>query len=252
MLQGATEGGGKGEHTAQKEKCLVGSNFSTPCLSTESCLPKSASGQAASWASPAPCLSRFPHFTLLFAQTKFPPASFLLSSHSGLHFSTLILLGFFLFVLFWPCPCYVEVPTRDQIHDLSHCSDNTRSLTCWATRGTHSFLNSDLQFSQSIYMSPPLLKTPCGRYILGKVCLLWDTVGSLRPNPLFRVPSASSGPIKPFLGVWPAFFFSIALLFPFSLWCMVIFAMNPCCYLHTFFFFSFFALSLVASTAFWV
>lgn len=61
---------------------------------------------------------------------------------------------------------------------------------------------SDLQFSQSIQLSRPLLKL-CGRIAFEKVWVLRDRSGSRGPNPLSGYLQLLSGPIKPLSDLLP-------------------------------------------------
>lgn len=58
--------------------------------------------------------------------------------------------------------------------------------------------DSDLQFSHRILICLSLLvKTLCGRVVFGKICILWDIIGSLGPSPFSGSLQILSGPIKP-------------------------------------------------------
>lgn len=83
--------GRRGEHTEKKEKNLVVGNFRISCPSIYSCLSDINPRPGGLLALPTTHLPRYLQFTLLFAQIKLLPASFLLFSHFCLRFCTLIL-----------------------------------------------------------------------------------------------------------------------------------------------------------------
>lgn len=128
--------------TEKKEKNLMILNFRIPCLSTCSCVTSINPPLDSLLALPTVCLSRFPRFTLLFAQTNLLSAFF--SPTLVCIFSPWVWLTIFLKSIQSPL-CLLKVCSRVPVRKIWMLWDIIGSLGPDAYLGSlHSFLDQQI------------------------------------------------------------------------------------------------------------